>query len=78
MQGVENGVLGVGEKRMAGELIGVPQGEIPIFNAFYPEKSWGDKIRTQVPFGEEKSAGEEVIKEEDTGDKKGQTRSPNL
>jgi len=71
-------VLGVGEKRMAGELIGVPQGEIPVFDAFYPEKSWGDEIRAQVPFGEEKSAGEEVIKEEDTGDKKGQTRSPNL
>jgi hypothetical protein len=63
-------VLGVGEKRMTGKLEGVPQGEIPIFNGFYPEKSWGNEIGSKIPFGKKKSVGKEVIKKKDGRGKK--------
>jgi len=65
--------LGIGEERVAGELVGIPQREIPIFYAFHPEESGGDKIGGKVPFGKEPSAGEDIIKKEDRGKEKGQT-----
>ncbi len=63
MEGIKNGVLGIGEKRMTGELVRIPQGKIPVFDAFNPEITRGNEIGSQVPFSQKKPAREEVIKE---------------
>lgn len=72
VQRIEDRVLGIGKERLACELIGIPQGEAPLLQTLHPEESWRDEIGSKVPLGEEVSAFEEIIKEEEGGNKKGQ------
>jgi len=39
-------MLRVSKKRVAAELVWIPEREITPPDAFYPEKSWWDKIGT--------------------------------
>jgi len=57
-------MLGISKKRLAGELVWIPQGEDSMFDAIDPEESRRDKIKTQVPFGKEVSPVKEVVKKE--------------
>ncbi len=65
IQRIKNSMLWVRDERMARELKGIPQREIALFYAFHPEESWGNKIRTQVPFAEEVLSLKKVVKKED-------------
>jgi len=52
-------------------LVGIPQREIPILNAFDPEESRRDEIGTEVSFREEVSPTKQVIEKEEGAKKKG-------
>ena len=52
-------------------MIGIPQREISILEAFHPEESWGDEIGTEVSFREEVSSIKQVIEKEEGAKKKG-------
>ena len=73
IKGIKHAILRVGKERLAGELIGIPQRETSMLNAFDPEESRGDEIRTQIPFCEQKPFLKEIIKEEQRQKEKGQT-----
>jgi hypothetical protein len=44
-----------------------------LLQALHPEEPWRNKIRGEIPFGEEVSLSEEIIKEEEGRNEKGQT-----
>ena len=69
---IREAMLWIGKEGIAGKLVGIPQGEIAPFDAFHPEESWRDEVGTQIPFGEEVSSAEKVIKKEKGGKEKGQ------
>jgi hypothetical protein len=73
VEGIQDRMLRVGKERVSRELEWVPQGKITPLDTLDPEKSWGDEIRTKVPLCEEKSACEDIVKEEEGGKKKDQT-----
>lgn len=67
VQGIEGGVLGVRKKWVTGKLIGIPQRKLQTLQAFHPEESWGDEIGREIPFGQEVSFSEKVVKEQKRG-----------
>jgi hypothetical protein len=73
IQGIKNGMLRVRKERMARELKGIPEREITPFDAFDPEKSWGNKIRAEISLRKKKSARKDIIKKKEGGKKKDQT-----
>ncbi len=73
IQGIKNGMLRVRKERMATELKGIPEREITPFDAFDPEKSWGNKIRAEISLRKKKTTCENIIKKEEGRKKKGQT-----
>jgi hypothetical protein len=73
IQGIKNGILRVRKERMARELKGIPQGEITPLDTFDPEISWGNKIRSEIPFCKKKFARKDIVKKNEGGKKKDQT-----
>jgi hypothetical protein len=73
VQGIKNGMLRVRKERMARELKGIPEREIPPFDILDPEISRGDEIRTEIPFCKKKSARKDIVKKKEGDKKKDQT-----
>lgn len=62
---IKDSILRVGKKRMAAELIGIPEREIALLYAFHPEKPGWNKIGAQIPLGKKIAPGKQVIEKQE-------------